>query len=403
MSLRILQIMNRVPWPLKDGGSLGYYNYTKGYAENGCSVTVVALNTSKHYVKQLPKELEQLAQWHLLACDTSVRPLHAFANILAGNTSYQMQRFYKRAFADMLIGLLKHQTFDVIVFESLFVASYLKDIKPYTKALLVLREHNIEFEIWDKLAAGCKNPIRKWYMRHLANRIKSDEVKALKLFDAYTAVTTYDAAKLKQMGCAKPILVSAAGMDLQALKPSIKAQSGCIAFIGSLEWLPNQEAVTWFVKNVWPLVKNHPKLISCEIAGRNMPVSFKSYADDKLMMVGEVPDAAAFLDNKQILIVPLFSGSGIRVKIIEGMALGKTIICTPIAWQGIQCKDRTHLLEAADARSFALAIIKCLEDETFAKQLGINARHCAEENYENKNVTAMVINYYKDLIHERRF
>lgn len=403
MSLRILQIMNRVPWPLKDGGSLGYYNYTKGYAENGCEVTVAALNTRKHYVSQLPAELTQVAQWHLVECDTSIKPLDAFANVFKGNTSYQMHRFYKQEFADMLVDLLKHKTFDVIVFESLFVASYLKHVKPHTKALLVLREHNIEFEIWDKLAAGCNNPIRKWYMMHLANRIRLDETEALQQFDAYTTVTTQDAEKLKELGCAKPIMVSPAGMDLKTLKPSANAQNGRIGFIGSLEWMPNQEAVLWFIKNVWPLVKNHPKLFSCEIAGRNMPTSFNSFSEDKLIMVGEVPDAAAFLDNKQILIVPLFSGSGIRVKIIEGMALGKTVICTPIALQGIQCKDKTHLLQAADANAFALAIIECLEDEDFSKQLGVNARLCAEEYYENKNVTAAVINYYKDLIHERRF
>ncbi|MFN5886133.1 MAG: glycosyltransferase family 4 protein, partial [Bacteroidota bacterium] len=323
--------------------------------------------------------------------------------VLKGDTSYQMQRFHKQEFADLLVALLKHQTFDVIIFESLFVASYLKYVKPHTKALLVLREHNIEFEIWDKLAAGSNNPIRKWYMMHLANRIRLDEIEALQLFDAYTTVTTQDAEKLKELGCIKPIRVSPAGMDLKLLKPSANAQNGRIAFIGSLEWMPNQEAVLWFIKNVWPMVKNHPKLLSCEIAGRNMPESFNSYSENKLIMAGEVPDAAAFLENKQILIVPLFSGSGIRVKIIEGMALGKTVICTPIAWQGIQCKDKTHLLQATDANSFALAIIKCLEDEDFSKQLGVNARLCAEENYENKNVTAAVINYYKELIHERRF
>jgi hypothetical protein len=190
MSLRILQIMNRVPWPLKDGGSLGYYNYIKGYSENGCEVSVAALNTRKHYVSQLPAELTQLAQWHLVECDTSIKPLHAVANVLKGDTSYQMQRFHKQEFADLLVALLKHQTFDVIIFESLFVASYLKYVKPHTKALLVLREHNIEFEIWDKLAAGSNNPIRKWYMMHLANRIRLDEIEALQLFDAYTTVTT---------------------------------------------------------------------------------------------------------------------------------------------------------------------------------------------------------------------
>ncbi|MFN9583576.1 MAG: hypothetical protein ACK566_13070 [Bacteroidota bacterium] len=94
--MKILQLMNRVPWPLKDGGAIGFYQLTKGYFDAGAQVTVAALNTSKHFVQTLPEELTKMADWHLFYIDNRVKPLPAFLNLFS-SVSYNISRFYKKA------------------------------------------------------------------------------------------------------------------------------------------------------------------------------------------------------------------------------------------------------------------------------------------------------------------
>lgn len=396
MSLRILQVMNRVPWPLKDGGSIGYYNYTLGYHLAGCKVTVAALNTSKHHVQTLPDELTQIAKWITTDVDTSINPIDAFLHLFRKG-SYQVSRFYHTAFTNQLLQLVQSETFDVIVFESVFMAPYLSIIKPHTKALMVLREHNIEFEIWKTLAARESNPLRKWYLGHLAQRMEQFEKATINRFDVLTTVTPDDAKQLKQMGCTKPVFVSPAGVNCQKFKLVKEVESSLrkIFFIGSLEWMPNKEGVEWFCKKVWPLIKDEYQLENCAIAGRNMPAYLKQFGDDKLSMIGEVEDAVSFMQDKQVMIVPLFSGSGIRVKILEGMAMGKTIICTTLACQGIECDNGVHLLIANTPEEFAEAIKRCLNDEKLCRQIGTQARRLVEEKYENTKVIEHIIDFYK--------
>lgn len=397
MSLRVLQLMNRVPWPLKDGGAIGYYNYTKGYADAGCKVTVAALNTSRHHVETLPAELTQYAAWHITDINTDVKPIPAFLNLFTHH-SYHVSRFNSPAFLLKVKQLLKEQEFDVIVFESLFMAGYLDEIKPLTNALLVLREHNIEHHIWQLLAANEKNPLKKWYLSLLAKRLERFERNNLNKFDGLTTVTEDDAAALKKMGCRKPVFVSPAGVDCSKFLATHTGKNNYLFFLGSLEWLPNIEGLEWFIHSVWPLIKNDPALGGCEVAGRNMPARLKQFSDDKLAMIGEVDDALAFMHDKQLMIVPLFSGSGIRVKILEGMAMGKTIVCTTLAMQGIECDNGVHLIMANSPVEFATAIKQCLNDETMSRQIGSNARRLVEEKYENKKLINHILEFYKQQI-----
>ncbi len=394
MSFRILQILNRVPFPLKDGGSIGYYNYTKGYHDAGCEVTVAALNTSKHYVKKLPKELTDIATWHTFDINTNINTVAALRNLLFSKASYNIERFYNKQFSQQLINLVSENKFDVVIFESLFVAQYIKDIYPHCKSLLVLREHNIEYEIWQKLAGKEKNPLKQKYFSVLAKRLFEFEKNVLNEFDVLTTVTKEDAQHLKNLSCIKPIFASPVGVEAEA-KVEAKIEKGVIGFLGSLEWLPNQEGVEWFAENVWQLIKNNAAIKRCEIAGRNMPAGFRRFNDEKLKMIGEVDNARQFIENKQLMIVPLLSGSGIRVKILEAMALGKTIVCTQLARQGIEAENGVHLLQADSPRAFADAILKCLNDENLCKQIGENARKLVEEKYDNKKIIDNIIQFYK--------
>lgn len=398
--LRILQIMNRVPWPLKDGGALGFFNYVKGYHQAGCSVTVCAINTHKHWVEMelLPPEVKQLADWKTVQVNTDVRPLDAFLNLF-GSESYNIQRFVSAAFEDMLIQTLNSKSFDIIIFEGLFMSPYLAAVRKHTQAPCVLRQHNVEYQIWETLARNEKNTLKAWYLRLLAKRMKLAEEKAIQQFDAITTVTEQDAEVFKKMGSKLPIFVSPFGIDLDRLTPNHSAiEQSSVFHLGSMEWLPNRQAMEWFLEEVWPVVHQAVPEAKFYLAGRGMPESFRRFASDSVIIVGEVEDAVRFMQQKEIMIVPLFAGSGIRVKILEGLALGKEIVTTPLGAQGIAFEDGKHLLLAHDKGTFAEQLIGLLRDAEQASRMRSDATQLAISIYDNTKIIHRVLQFYTSII-----
>jgi glycosyltransferase involved in cell wall biosynthesis len=398
--MRILQIMNRVPWPLKDGGALGYYNYTKGYYDAGCDLTVAALNTSKHFVQmdELPTEVKQLADWRTSYVDNRVKPVDAFLNLFS-DKSYNIQRFISPAFEQLLIDLLHEKTFDVIIFESMFVAYYMDIARKHSNALVILRQHNVEYKVWETLAQNETKPWKKWYLQLLTERLKKFEHSQLNKADALTTVTENDKNDFIKMGCMKPILSAPSGIDISRLKVDhSNVEVPSVFHLGSMEWLPNQEAIRWFVEQVWNhIAAKHPSL-TFYIAGRGMPESFKQLSGKNIQVIGEVENAITFMQSKQIMIVPLFAGSGIRVKILEGMALGKSIITTSLGAQGIEYENGRHLLIANTAKEFIEAIDKLILTPQLAIDLGTHAKALIDEKYDNTKVIAHVLRFYKEQI-----
>ena len=397
---KILQILNRVPWPLKDGGALGYYNYIKGYHDAGCEVTVATLNTSKHFVNmnELPDAIKNIADWKTTEIDNRVKPFNAFLNLFS-NRSYNIERFISEEFKLLLKKLLAEKEFDVIVFESLFVAPYFDIVAANSKALLVLRQHNVEYKIWETLAKEERNPLKKIYLNLLTSRLKKFEIAQLNRFDAVTTVTQHDAEDFKKMGCAKPIFSSPTGIELSRLTVDHSSlEKPSVFHIGSMEWMPNQQAILWFIKHVWEPVSEKYTSLKFYIAGRGMPESFLHLNEKNLVCVGEVADAKQFIQSKQIMIVPLFAGSGIRIKILEGMALGKAIISTSLGAQGIDVVNGKHLLIANTATEFIEAIVSLISNPQLVTDLGNNARKLIEEQYDNEQVIKRILAFYDEQI-----
>jgi glycosyltransferase involved in cell wall biosynthesis len=285
----------------------------------------------------------------------------------------------------------------VVIFESLFMAQYLPFVKGYSKALMILREHNVEYKIWETLSQLEKNPIKKWYLQLLSKRMYDEEKTALNAFDALTTVTKEDKQELQKMGCNKLIHVAPFCIDVDALKmmPSSDANVQSVFHIGSMEWMPNCEAMKWFLEKVWPRVTDKIATAHFYMAGRGMPASFHQYNSESVHVVGEVEDAYEFMSKHQVMIVPLFSGSGIRVKILEAMALGKSIVSTNLGMAGIDCISSVHACLANNADEFAQAIIDLLSYNEKSKQMGLEAQKLIQEKYTLSKVISQTLDFYQ--------
>jgi glycosyltransferase involved in cell wall biosynthesis len=168
--------------------------------------------------------------------------------------------------------------------------------------------------------------------------------------------------------------------------------------LGSMDWMPNLEAVDWFLNNVYEKLIRHIPEIKIYLAGKDMPQRIKEIANRNLIVMDRIEDSKGFMNDKSLMIVPLLSGGGMRVKIIEGMALGKPIVSTTVGAEGINYTTQKNILIADTPDDFISAIVKFKNDKEFCKSIGENARKLVEKEYDNKVIGRELLNFYEKLI-----
>lgn len=397
---RILILTNRVPYPLNDGGNLAMRAMVEGYHKAGWQVYLLSMNTSRHYV-----ERDKLANIykHIHAFDTVDINNEVTAFAIARNFVFSTQpnhaeRFYNNKFADKLTQVIRDFQPDVIQVESVFLATYLPQVKRQTHALTILRLHNIEYQVWSRLAGESKGMLKKAYLGNLSRRIKVFEIKAWQLFDLLLPITETDAEVVRRAGVHTPAYVAPFGINIGSIPPAPSSNKLYAYHIGAMDWLPNEEGIRWFLQEVWPLVRKQQPEIEFFFAGRNMPASFAQMDIEGVHCMGEVDDAAMFISDKSMLVVPIRSGGGIRVKILEAMAAGKIVISTDIGIQGIDALSGVHYIAANTPAEFVAAFNEILKDEVKAVSIRENARKLVWSQYNERAIMNGLLDKVKDLL-----
>ena len=396
--MKILQVTNKVPYPVKDGGAIACMNLTRGFSLLGHKVTIAAMNTQKHHVTlaEIPESVRELADFRLVSVPARISPFYALVNLIFSNKPYNAVRFISDDFAGLLKNILTGEEFDIIQLEGLYVCPYIPVIRNFSKAKIVYRAHNIEHEIWARntvMATG----LRKRYLKILTKRIKQFETGFLNQYDLIVPITERDRKILDKLGNIKPAHVSQTGIDSSMLVPNSKNLVHPTLFhIGSLEWAPNQEGLLWFFENCWnDILKKYPEL-QFFIAGRNAPAWFRKKLNlPNVVFLGEIADAYEFINSKSIMVVPLHSGSGMRIKIIEGMALGKPIVTTAVGTEGISTTTGVNIVIAEDADGFVKSISDLIEDREYFNRIGKNAIEYIHEKFDNLSSAGALIEFYK--------
>lgn len=401
--MHILQLCKKNPYPHADGEAIAILSVTKELHKAGHEVTVLVMNTPKHAFNpmQLPPEVKALAQFEAVFVNTRLNPLQALKCLLL-NKSYNIDRFVSAGYAQALRELLQTQRFDVVQMEGVYLAPYLPLIRQLAPKLpVVMRTHNIEHVIWQRLAAETKNAVKRGYLLLLARQFKTYEQTMLPLFNGLVPISPLDAQQLTQMGCRQPMYLMPAGFgeeDYPFSPPNKDLPVSNICYLGSLDWLPNQQGLEWLFTHVLPLVRQQLPNATLFVAGRNAPPGFLQRQLPGVVMVGEVPNAVAYLQQHGVVAVPLFSGSGMRVKIIEALALGKPVVCTAVAAEGIECSPGKDLLIANTAEEFANNLLKLLKNPDFCNQISYNARNFAMQHHNNTALVEGLTRFYQQLL-----
>jgi polysaccharide biosynthesis protein PslH len=393
--LKILYISPRVPFPPTDGGAIVTFNTITEIARAGHEVHLLAINTPKHH--QPAGVVPHIAFQRYVFVDTRLSPFKAFVNFFK-RSSYNIERFISNDFEKALVETLRKNTYDIIQFEGAYVAWYVGLVRMHADCPVLLRAHNIEYTIWRRLSENCRKPLKRAYFKFLTKRLKKFEAEYYPKFDGIATITAEDTVRLITLGITTAHKVIPAAVHIQKIPGSILPKPFTIFILSSFDWLPNQEAVHWFLKNVWPgLIQKLPQM-ELHIAGKNMPDYFYQLNAKNVVVHGFVNSSAEFMQQHDLMAVPLLSGGGMRVKIIEGMSLGKTIISSTVAAEGILCENGKNILIADKPGDWIKKILDYFSSKTNYVQIGENARQLAAREYSNEKVTKDFLDFYKELI-----
>jgi len=401
--MKVLFLCNKSPFPPREGGPLAMNANIQALLKAGHQVKVLALNTNKYNIREddIPEDYRTRSGIELIYKDLSIDPLAAFMNLFSGS-SFHVERFISKDLRARLVEVLQADRFDVVQLEMLYMTPYLETIRKHSDAKVVLRSHNIEHMIWQRITEKTGNPVKRAYIRHLTKKLKNYELGYLNAYDGIMTISEHDAGYFRKAGCNIPLEAVPFGVEVDDYEPGKTGYDFPSLFhIGSMNWMPNEEGIRWFVEKAWPPIHEKYPGVVLSLAGRMMPPWLKNLDLPNVDVAGEVPDAAGFIRSKAVMIVPLFSGSGIRIKIIEGMALGKAIISTSVGAEGIHYTHGKNILIADNEGEFLAAVEKCFESRVLCEGMGREARRLIEQEHSLEQVVKKLEGFYGQLMEKK--
>ena len=304
--MKVFFICNKSPYPHREGGPIAMNRLIEGMLRRGHQVKVLAINSDKYHVniEDVPPEYRKKTNLELHYIDLTVKPVDALFNLFTSK-SYHVQRFISASFRRRIAEILREEDFDIIQFETLYIAPYIDTIRSITSAPIILRAHNIEHKIWQRVRDITRNPFKKLYLNHLAKTLENYETGILPDFDGIVPITRKDANYFEKYNAHVIDVPFGIYPDEYTVSAPSRWEYPSLFHIGSMNWMPNEEGIRWFLERVWPVIHlNHPN-VPLYLAGRHMPPWLTNLNRDGVHVLGEVDSAADFIGEKGVMIVAL--------------------------------------------------------------------------------------------------
>ena len=394
----MLLLAKKPPYPAHDGEAIAILQLAKGLVANGAVVTILYMNTRKHHFEaaEIPEDLQKQIRFIGVDVNNDVQPLAALFNIFSP-LPYHVVRFKSNTYLNALKQLLHQQQFDVIQAEGLYLIQYFQFITIPKNTKLIYRSHNIEAAIWSDITNNTRSIFKKWYLGLQAKKLYRYEKKQPALIDAVLPISTADTLFYREHFNNLPIHHTPTGVELTASVIPKEINTRTLYFIGGLDWIPNVEGLFWFMDEVFPALLNRFPDLTFHIAGRNGDAGWKSMQRPGIIYHGAVPEAADFASDKYICIVPLLSGSGMKIKIIEAMFLGKPVVTTSKGASGMPDGTSDYFYTASSVQTFIQQVTTLLEQPEIGKQKGLQAKTFVEQQLSHSAITQQLIEFYQNL------
>ncbi|RUP10155.1 glycosyltransferase family 4 protein [Hyphomicrobium sp.] len=322
---------------------------------------------------------------------------------LVSTRSFERLRATVPALQSALDRVLRAKRFDIVNLEFSFLGHCNLRQAPAGERLpaLVVDSHNIDFELARQYARSGSSLIRRLYAGVNWRKLRREELGTYRDADGVYLCSAADERRvLADVPDANTTVIpNAADVDYYQPRPTDPPSDGrTLLFFGLLSYIPNVDGVLHFVENIWPLIaKAHPDA-RLKIVGKNPPPQLKALAGPRIEFTGFVPDLRPHLASAAVVIVPLRLGGGTRLKIVEGMAMGKAIVSTELGAEGIEAQPGRDLLIEDEPQAFADAVGRLLSDPGLAARIGEAARKLAVQRYSWASAAQKLEGFYRQIL-----
>ena len=410
MTAKILFLTQIVPYPPDAGPKVKTWHVLRALAKQGHDVTLIS------FVR--PEELQYLSVLRELCTAVQTVPIKRSRVVDIGYliSSYLKRRPFLierddlKAMQQLVQNLVQSQSFDFIHADQLTMVQFA--VRSVTTSLgarpkVIFDAHNAVWTIVKRM-----RDTAPWFLKPVlsieANRVKAYEGYLLRTVDTVLAVTEMDRTGLEEAlahtnasnDLAKaPITVIPIAVDTSELQPiSRTLDTPNILTLGTLHYPPNADGIRWFVQDVYPIIQRENHDVTLTIVGKNPPRDFLEFAaryPQHIKVTGYAPDLRTYLRQSTLMVIPVRSGGGMRVRILEAFAYGMPVVTTSIGLEGIDAVPGQDVLVADTASQFADHVIELLRDTSLQEKLSQNGRRLAETRYDWQFVLSALKTIYE--------
>ncbi len=388
--MRILWILGELPIPADSGGRLRTLGLLRELAPRH-QVTAAVLDPGKECAEGASERaVARLSRLRELCCEAAILPWRGRpgkAGLVAGAAAnlfsslpYSVAKYCGMETEEALARLAEGP-FDLIQCENIGFFRYLRASRGAPR---VLNTQNVEAAIWRQRARLSRNPAWRAYLSLQARRMARYEGWLLRQYDSVLAVSEWDAAVFRADYAVGRTAVVPNGVDTEYFTPGGETpEPGLVVFSGAMDYAPNDDAMKFFLREVWPQVVRQSPAARFVIVGKGPSPSLRTLAarSRNVEVTGWVEDIRPYLARAGVIVAPLRIGGGSRLKILEAMSTAKPIVTTAIGAEGLEARPGQHLLLAAQPGAFAERVLLLLKQPGVGKSLGQAARKLVEENY----------------------
>jgi glycosyltransferase involved in cell wall biosynthesis len=382
--------------PLNSGGRIRSY-YTLTHLLPRHHLHVVELHREGEAAVEIPpeqryaSEVEQVWFRGLPAWSRRRLPLFFWPivrNFFARRRPFVIERYDSPALGQRIAELDQSGLYDLMVCDGLAAATAFAGWSKARRTPAILFQHNVEAVIWQRLATVHRSPIARIYFANHARRMREHEPRLCRLFNGVITLSDEDASYHRTRYGLDNVLgsVPAGGdVDIRGIPPAVleTPPAPLIAFLGSMDWLPNQDAVAWFIRDILPRIQISLPAAKMLVIGRNPPPYLSQLAahHPSLELTGTVDDVSDHLRRCSLMVVPLRAGSGTRIKILEAMAAGVPVVSTTVGAEGLRLHSHQDLILADDADGLASAVLRVLTEHLLRRALAENGLRRVKEDF----------------------
>ncbi|MBD3920693.1 glycosyltransferase [Paenibacillus sp. PR3] len=384
----ILFLTHLYPYPADDGGRIVTYNTLKNFVQYGHRVYLCVFSDQENS----EIELEMPIDVEIIKVPISYRntPKLLLKNIVS-KMSYNMQKYINDDMKRAIEEILDAKQIDIVYMDHLHMAYYSENIRLRKNTTIVLRQHNVESQIMERVYKKEKNIIKKIFLLYQFIKLRNYERNITGRFDRVYMITKEDQALMHKLNPEANLALLPAGVDTEKYYPIPKSSTGnepIITFLGSLSWYPNIDGLRWFVNNVFPRVIKEIPNVKLYIVGKDPSselIKYKSLYPKNIMITGYVEDERPYIAQSDVFIVPLFIGGGMRIKILNALAMKMPVISTSIGAEGIEATGGAICI-ADTTDQFLEQTLKIMRNKEIAEEFASIGYKLILRNYDNKSI-----------------